>query len=223
MVDADGTGLSFLEAGDGPHVVLLHALGRDAEDWRPVVEALSDRFHCLAMDLPGHGRARRDPPYSFAAMAEDLALLVGQLDGPYALVGHSMGASVGWLHAMSRPRRLVGLVAEDTVLPRRGYGIEEPAAAPPEPVAYEWSARTEIIRQLNAPDPRWWPAMAEVDVPCLLLSGREADDELWDAADLLPDATLVEVPVGHWIHEQVPETFLSLVQPFLAELFAARR
>lgn len=217
MVEVGGERVSLLEAGVGPLVVLLHALGRDADDWVEVIEALATRYRCVAVDLAGHGDARRVPPFSFESMVADLERVLAWLDEPYALVTHSMGATVGWLHAMRGPERLTALVAEDTVPPRSGYDIPEPSPEPPEPVPYAWEARSTIIRQLNRPDPGWWPGLARVDVPCLLLSGREDDAELCDAAGLVPDCELVEVPVGHWIHQDAPDRFVTLVLAFLDE------
>jgi 2-succinyl-6-hydroxy-2,4-cyclohexadiene-1-carboxylate synthase len=38
-------------------LVLLHGLLGDADDWRPVIQALPG-VPCHALDLPGHGRNR---------------------------------------------------------------------------------------------------------------------------------------------------------------------
>ena len=40
-----------------PAVVLLHGAGASGLMWRDHVARLEDRFHCLAPDLPGFGRA----------------------------------------------------------------------------------------------------------------------------------------------------------------------
>ena len=44
---------SYLESGDGDPLVFLHALGRSASDWASVMEAMADRWWCLALDQRG--------------------------------------------------------------------------------------------------------------------------------------------------------------------------
>lgn len=44
-----------------PPMVFLHGFLGSAEDWRPLMAALSTTHRCLALDLPGHGSARVQP------------------------------------------------------------------------------------------------------------------------------------------------------------------
>lgn len=41
---------------EAPTIVFLHGIGASGWMWKPQVSALSD-FHCLAVDLPGHGQS----------------------------------------------------------------------------------------------------------------------------------------------------------------------
>ena len=53
------TGLAVREAGaaGAPSVVLLHGVGNNGSMWTDLMAGLPAR-HCLAPDLPGHGKSR---------------------------------------------------------------------------------------------------------------------------------------------------------------------
>lgn len=97
-------------------MLLLHGLGATGGVWRG--------WDGLAPDLPGHGAAPWDPPYTFARHAEALLPLLGGLDGPVAVVGHSMGGVVALALAALAPDRVSSVV---------GLGIK--VAWPPEDAA----------------------------------------------------------------------------------------
>jgi pimeloyl-ACP methyl ester carboxylesterase len=97
--------------------LLLHGLGATGGVWRGL--------DGMAPDLPGHGAAAWDPPYSFVRHAEAvLPLLEGIGDEPVTVVGHSMGGVVALALAALAPDR-VRLVV--------GLGIK--VAWPPEDAA----------------------------------------------------------------------------------------
>jgi pimeloyl-ACP methyl ester carboxylesterase len=83
-------------------MLLLHGLGASSGVWRD--------WDGVAPDLPGHGTAQWDPPYSFTRHAEAVLPLLG--DEPVTVVGHSMGGVVALALAAMAPgrvRRVVGL------------------------------------------------------------------------------------------------------------------
>jgi pimeloyl-ACP methyl ester carboxylesterase len=83
-------------------MLLLHGLGAIGGVWRG--------WDGLAPDLPGHGGATWDPPYTFARHAEAVLPLLG--DEPVTVVGHSMGGVVALALAALAPervRRVVGV------------------------------------------------------------------------------------------------------------------
>jgi pimeloyl-ACP methyl ester carboxylesterase len=98
---------------DGPTLLLLHGLAGTRRVWDSVAESLGERWPgpVVALDLPGHGEAPHDPPYSFGGMA---AAVARQCGGYVDLaVGHSLGGVValalgsGWFGC--RVRRVVAL------------------------------------------------------------------------------------------------------------------
>ena len=77
-----------------PTLLLLHGLAGTRRVWDPLAEALAGRWpgRIVAPDLPGHGAAAHDPPYSFGGMAAAVAdEVAGDVD---VVVGHSLGGVV---------------------------------------------------------------------------------------------------------------------------------
>lgn len=208
---------SYLECGGGDPVVFLHALGRAATDWVPVMEELESEWRCIALDQRGHGESVRPGEYSFEAMEADFRAFVDTLGlDRFALVAHSMGGTVGWLFARRTPERLQALVLEDTPVPTDRHEYPEIPDSPPEPVDYDWEARRQLFSQLSSPDLSLWEDVSRVDVPTLLISGSAFDEELDETARTLPQGEMIRIPVGHWIHEAEPELFVESVRTFLA-------
>lgn len=216
VVGADELTLAHADIGSGPSVVLLHALGRSSEDWQDVIADLSSSFRCIAVDLPGHGQSSRAGRYSFELIARATLRLIDHLGvDSLAIVAHSMGATTALALAPDLGPRLWALVVEDTGVPSGRISFAEVPAEPAEVVAYDWEARRQIIDELNHPDPAWYKRLVEITAPTLMMVGRPGDADIDATVDRLPDAEAVTVPVGHWIHQDAPEQFISTVRAFL--------
>jgi pimeloyl-ACP methyl ester carboxylesterase len=99
--------LGFSRRGDGPPLVLIHALGASRADWDPVVPQLAERFDVIAPDLPGFGESAPLPPDvepGPAQLAQAVAALLDELhvDRPH-VVGNSVGGWVAVELAQLRP------------------------------------------------------------------------------------------------------------------------
>lgn len=120
----------YREAGDShlPPLVLLHALGTDAQDWDEVALMLAERYHVFALDQRGHGESARPGVYSFELMRDDLKAFADALSlERFTLIGHSMGGTVSFLFAEKWPDRIERLVIEDTPPPfMNGPTLAEP-------------------------------------------------------------------------------------------------
>lgn len=114
-VTVDGVRLAFDDAGDGPAVVCLHAIGHGAGDFAGLSRRLRSRHRVVALDWPGQGASApdREPPRA-ARYAE---LLAGVLDalgiGTAVLVGNSIGGATAIRFAHAHPGRVTGLVLEN--------------------------------------------------------------------------------------------------------------
>ncbi len=81
--------------GDFPAIVFIHGLTFSKETWDPIVDRLTDRFRCLAVDLPGHGGSLGSGADLPAVVARIHATVVANAVVRPVVVGHSAGA----LHA----------------------------------------------------------------------------------------------------------------------------
>ncbi|WP_313618858.1 alpha/beta hydrolase, partial [Pantoea septica] len=100
--------VSYLEAGQGAPLVLIHGVGMNAEAWYPQIEALSARFHVIAVDMPGHGESDAfSRPVSLPDYVAWLAEFLDQRsESRFAVAGHSMGALIAAGLAIDYPERV---------------------------------------------------------------------------------------------------------------------
>jgi pimeloyl-ACP methyl ester carboxylesterase len=131
-IDANGETLSYRVTGDGPALVLLHAVGAMSDLWADVISSLEDRFTVYAIDLRGHGASSLKGSLTTDDMARDLDAALGLLDlWPCHVVGSSLGAAVAVKLAANRPDKVRSLVVSgiglspDPVLSDEIYGIRE--------------------------------------------------------------------------------------------------
>lgn len=94
-------------------LVLLHGLLGDAEDWRPVIQALAG-IECHALDLPGHGRNQAVRVSGFDEAHRWLCDELATRDiTHYRLVGYSLGGRLALHHASLSPTGLQALLLEN--------------------------------------------------------------------------------------------------------------
>lgn len=96
----------------GPCVVLIHGMGDSWRSYEPVLEHVPDDVHVLVPSLRGHGDADRpDSGYTPADFASDLEALLDDAGVVRAVIaGHSSGAQVAQLFALTYPERTLGIV-----------------------------------------------------------------------------------------------------------------
>lgn len=101
----NGTALYAEVRGSGPAVLLIHAGGEDAEEWRPIAERLTG-FTVVTYDRRGTLRSGRDdwPGGGSAQHADDAAALLESLGLVDVVVfGGSAGGIVALRLALQRP------------------------------------------------------------------------------------------------------------------------
>lgn len=102
------------ESGDPakPHVVLLHGTGGHWETFAPNLAALSEHFHCIAIDMIGNGFTDKpDFDYEIPVYVEHVLAVMDSLGIERAhLVAMSLGAWVAAAIAVSHPGRADRLI-----------------------------------------------------------------------------------------------------------------
>ena len=112
----DGRQIPYSEGGpaNAPTLILLHGYTGDRNHWNEVARDLTDRWHVIIPDLPGHGGTLLAEDASADGMAHTLGSFADTIGAQrYVLVGHSMGGGVAALWAMGRAQQVRGLVLID--------------------------------------------------------------------------------------------------------------
>lgn len=97
LVDAGGIKTNYLEAGEGPPVVLLHGSGPGVTayaNWRLTIPALAESFHVYAPDMVGFGYTDRPDGITYN-MDTWVDQIVGFFDALGLEQAHVVGNSFG--------------------------------------------------------------------------------------------------------------------------------
>jgi 2-hydroxy-6-oxonona-2,4-dienedioate hydrolase len=100
----------YAEAGspEKPHAVLLHGTGGHWETFTPNLAALSEHFHCVAIDMVGNGFSDKpDYDYEIAVYIEHVLGVMDRFGMQRAhFIGMSLGAWVASTIAVKHPERV---------------------------------------------------------------------------------------------------------------------
>jgi len=93
-----------------PAIVFVHGTRLTGAMWAAQVAALADSYHCVTVDLPGHG-ALADRTFTLDAAADVVAQAIeAATDGRAVVVGLSLGGYAAMHLAAGRPDLVRGLV-----------------------------------------------------------------------------------------------------------------
>jgi pimeloyl-ACP methyl ester carboxylesterase len=108
------TDICFEGVGSGePTLLFVHGFCCDGTDWLPLIDRLSDRYRCVALDLPGHGKSSGSDVRMRSAGAA-VNSVKDQLSAENViLVGHSLGTKIIRETYRQDPQSVVGLVLVD--------------------------------------------------------------------------------------------------------------
>jgi len=107
--------------------LLLHGVGRCAEDYREFAAGLVTDWHVHAIDFRGHGGSERTPEeYLVTDYARDtVAFVQDEIRQPLVIYGHSLGAMVTLAVAAALPKLVGGIVLEDPPFHTMGRHIAQ--------------------------------------------------------------------------------------------------
>ena len=155
-IGAGGIETSYLEAGSGETVLMLHGSGPGVSalaNWQHNIPTLAQRFHVLAPDIVGFGTTERpeDIVYSLRTWTDHVwAFMDARGMEKARVIGNSLGGRIALQMATDQPDRIAKMVLMGT--PGVGMTPTEGLAALR---AYEPShdAMRELLRNYFAVDP----------------------------------------------------------------------
>jgi pimeloyl-ACP methyl ester carboxylesterase len=135
-VEVAGVELNILEWGDSdkPGLLYIHGGAAHASWWRFIAPQFLPDFHCVAVDLSGHGDSARRPSYTSDLWREEIQALINErsiFQCKPAIIGHSMGGLIA-IRVAAQVQDLPGLIIIDsavrppvhnTVKRRRGHSL----------------------------------------------------------------------------------------------------
>jgi pimeloyl-ACP methyl ester carboxylesterase len=116
--------LHYVEAGEGPLVLLLHGFPQFWYQWRHQIPALVEAgFRVVAPDMRGYNLSDKLPgvrAYRVELLARDVErLILACGERTATVVGHDWGAIVAWIAAMRHPERVQRLAILNVPHPAR--------------------------------------------------------------------------------------------------------
>lgn len=120
--DSAGVKIHFVEAGQGPLVILIHGFPDFWYTWRDQIPALAEHFHVVAIDQRGFNKS--DQPkgvenYRADKLVADIKAVVDHFKQSQAtIVGHDWGGFVAWSFAMTHPETTARLIVLNLPHPR---------------------------------------------------------------------------------------------------------
>jgi pimeloyl-ACP methyl ester carboxylesterase len=125
--------LHYVEAGEGPLVVLLHGFPEFWFGWRQQIAPLAAAgFRVVAPDTRGYNLSSKPDgvgAYAVDLLADDISGFIRELGAESAtLVGHDWGGSIAWTVAMNHPEVVDRLAILNAAHPRRlQEGLHHPS------------------------------------------------------------------------------------------------
>jgi pimeloyl-ACP methyl ester carboxylesterase len=96
------------------YLFILHGLFGMLDNWHNMARKLSEHMNVITVDQRNHGKSPHSDEMSFELMAEDLALLMKELNIEKAnVLGHSMGGKTVMKFADLHPDKLEKLIIVD--------------------------------------------------------------------------------------------------------------
>lgn len=239
FVDADGFRVRYLEAGEGPPLVVLHG-GGGVMRFRSH-DLFARKRRVILFETPGFGHS---PPnertQSMAELADTMAQAAANLGlERFDLQGNSFGGKLAAWLAVRHPERVrcLVLMAPAAIRPENAPPRPPQGAAPPGALLYAHPERLPpmpevapevrekqmaLTRRIMGPprDEELERGLAALPMPVLVLFGTEdrmlPPEMARHYREIIPDCHIVFVyDAGHEIEGDRPEAFFALVDDFL--------
>lgn len=146
--DSNGVKIHYASLGSEPLIVMIHGFPDFWYTWRDQMEALADKFQCVAIDQRGYNLS--DKPkgvenYDMKLLVGDVVAVIKSLGQQKAIVvGHDWGGAVAWQTALNVPQVVDRLIILNLPHPR---GLSRELAHNP-----EQQKNSQYARNFQQPD-----------------------------------------------------------------------
>lgn len=220
--------LSYVVAGQGFPLILLHGNGEDHTYFKRQFEPFAQRYRVIAPDTRGHGQTPRGTaPFTLDQFAEDLKGFLDGLDIRRChLLGFSDGGNIALLFALKYPEYVEKLVVNGANLFPGGIVPRErlhdaavwTALQPLRRLCPKARKRWELL-DLMVTQPRIRPAsLSALSMPVLVAAGEEdliLEGHTRLIADSIPNSRLCILPGNHCVARRNWQAFNPAVLEFL--------
>jgi pimeloyl-ACP methyl ester carboxylesterase len=180
LIDVGGYGLHLFCQGEGrPTVILESGLSATVAIWTRIQMRLANTTQVCAYDRAGIGwseSSSSEPDANFVVQQLHTLLHKANLQGPFVVVGHSMGGLFARAYTATFPKQVAGLVLLDTVHPNQGQDLSE-----------ETQAQQQRFMQLL----EWTPTLARLGVLRVASWFNKIAEELPNHAQAAHQALLI--------------------------------
>ena len=212
--------LHYVEAGDGPLVVLLHGFPEYWYAWRQQIAPLAAAgFRVVAPDMRGYNLTSRPDgvaAYDFGQLTADIRGLIHERGAQTALLaGHDWGGSVAWATAMAYPEVVDRLAILNAAHPRKlSQGLHHPGQLRKSWYFFFFDLPDLPEHVVHANDWHFWGQRDRYLGEELAEPDRDDVPNL-DRVERLPDAS-------HWVHHDEAERVTQLLTDFFAPALPAK-
>lgn len=117
LIQVKNNQFNIEDRGNGAPILLIHGFPLNLEMWRSQIDALSNQYRVIAIDLRGYGYSPPTPgPYSMELLADDCAAVLAELaiPGPAVICGLSMGGYISFALYRRHPQLFSALILAAT-------------------------------------------------------------------------------------------------------------
>lgn len=220
--------LSYVVAGTGFPLVLLHGNAEDHTYFKRQMEPFGARYRVIAPDTRGHGHTPRGTaPFTLAQFADDLKEFLDSMDIRRChLLGFSDGGNIALLFALKYPEYVEKLVVNGAnlfpggLLPReRVHDAAVWTALQPARLLSRKARRKWELLDLMVTQPHIRPQdLAALSMPTLVIAGEEdliLEEHTRLIAASIPGSQLLILPGDHCVARRNWQAFNPAVLEFL--------
>lgn len=113
------TDFGWFDEGRGAPILFLHSSGASRRQWARLREPWRESHRALGLDLWGYGDTPMPPQPGAHSLRREVELarsLLGRVDEPFHIVGHSYGGAVGLRLALDFPDQVLSVSVHEPVL-----------------------------------------------------------------------------------------------------------